>query len=160
MKIFHYPSPILLKKTTPITEFNEELRNQVKEMFQIMEQEKGIGLAANQVGLDKSVFIIRIPFIEEELIRVFINPKISLGGDMIAIKEGCLSFPGISVEFARRRMCQVFYQNLDGSTREETFSGVPSIVCQHEMDHLEGKTFIDDLPTLTQNEIRAKFMVR
>ncbi len=156
MKIVHYPDPILLKKTNPVIEFNKELGLQVKEMFQIMEQEKGVGLAANQVGLDKSIFVVKIPFVEQDLIRVFINPKISLSGDMVAINEGCLSFPDIQVEFPRFRTCTITYQNLDGSGHEETFSGIPSIVCQHEVDHLEGKTFIDNLPDLTKQQIRDK----
>lgn len=156
MKIVHYPDPVLLKSTNQVTVFDEKLKYTVNKMFKIMQQEKGIGLAANQVGIDKSIFIIKIPFIEQELIRVFVNPKLFLSGDMISIQEGCLSFPNVKVEVPRSSICNVFYQDVDGSMREETFSGLPSIVCQHEMDHLEGKTFIDKLPSLTQQQICDK----
>lgn len=124
-----------------------------------MRQENGIGLAANQIGSTASVFIIDIPFKEMNLTKVFVNPKLELSGEMISIKEGCLSFPNVSIEVPRHSICKILYQDLDGKHIEEIFQGLPSIVCQHEMDHLNGKTFIDNLPDLTKQEIRAKLMV-
>ncbi len=158
MKIVHYPDEGLLKPTQMVTVFDEKLKYLINKMFKVMEKEKGIGLAANQVGLDKSIFIIKIPFIEQELIKIFINPKLFLSGEMTAINEGCLSFPNINVEVPRSSICHVFYQDVNGMMHEEIFTGIPSIVCQHEMDHLEGKTFIDNLPYLTRQQIRDKLV--
>lgn len=156
MKLVIYPDLLLKTKLKPVEQFDSVLEEEVKEMFQVMKKENGIGLAANQVGLNKQIFIAGIPFKEEDFVRVFINPKLSLSGRVISIDEGCLSFPGITVEVPRFEHCQVSYQDLLGKNHIETYSGLISIVCQHEMDHLLGKTFIDTLPDLTRNEIIAK----
>jgi peptide deformylase len=121
-----------------------------------MKANNGIGLAANQVGSDKSVFIMAIPFKEMVLERVFVNPQIMLSGQDIAIEEGCLSFPGVTVEVERFETCEISYCDMLGNKKEETFKGLPSIVIQHEFDHLLGKTFIDHLPDLTKQEILSK----
>lgn len=158
MKIVYYPDEGLLKPTIAVTNFGEKLKYGVTKMFRIMKEQNGIGLAANQIGSIGSVFVVDIPFKEMNLTRVFVNPRLELSGDMISIKEGCLSFPGISVEVPRHSICKISYQDLDGKEHQEIFQGLPAIVCQHEMDHLEGKTFIDNLPALTQTEIRAKLV--
>ncbi len=159
MKLVHYPDQILLTDIlqNKITSFSDEKLNYlISKMFKIMKANNGIGLAANQVGLDDSIFIMAIPFKEMVLERTFINPQIMLSGRDIAIEEGCLSFPGITVEVPRFETCEISYYDTAGNKKEETFKGIPSIVIQHEFDHLLGKTFIDHLPELTRDQIRAK----
>jgi peptide deformylase len=158
MKIVHYPDPILLQPTVPVTSFDEKIFYQVDKMFKIMKHQNGIGLAANQVGSSNSLFVFGVPFVEMVLERVFINPQIKLSGDIITLNEGCLSFPGVSVEVPRYSICNIYYQDIAGIHHEEIFQGLPAIVCQHEMDHLLGKTFIDNLPELTRDQIRAKIL--
>lgn len=157
MKLVHYPEEILLKPTNKVSSFSDEkLHYLVSKMYKIMKNNNGIGLAANQVGSDKSLFIIGIPFVEMTLERIFINPTLYLSGEKISFEEGCLSFPNIKVEVPRSEICNIFYQDMDGNMKEETFVGLPSIVIQHEFDHLQGKTFIDHLPDLTKQEILDK----
>jgi peptide deformylase len=163
MKLVHYPEEILLKDIleNKITSFSDEkVSYLINKMFKIMKANNGIGLAANQIGSDKSIFIMAIPFEEMILERIFINPQIILSGYDISIEEGCLSFPGIRVEVPRFDTCEISYQDLSGNKKEKVFKGLPSIVIQHEFDHLLGKTFIDHLPDLTKQEISAKLLAK
>lgn len=159
MKLVHYPEEILLTEIldNKVTSFSDEkLHYLINKMFKIMKTNNGIGLAANQIGFDKSLFIMAIPFKEMLLERVFINPQITTYGRDVVMEEGCLSFPGITVEVMRFDTCDITYQDVTGKEIKETFKGLPSIVIQHEFDHLLGKTFIDHLPDLTKQEILAK----
>lgn len=159
MKITHYPNSILLSPTAPVLDFNRDLRNEIFLMFKLMRQERGIGLAANQAGICKSMFIMEVP-IESEGIRrrTFINPQIKLSGEVVMLEEGCLSFPDIRLPISRHTICEITYQNLFKQSCTETFTDISAIVCQHEMDHLLGKTFLDYLPELTKQAIHAKLV--
>lgn len=145
------PNEILTKKTEPVQFFNKALKEEIDEMLQVMKEAKGVGLAANQVGLNKSMFVIDVPysgikegkFTKDYMRRTFINPSIKLSGEDISISEGCLSFPGKLIRAPRKRIVNVVYQNTFGKVFEEDFSGVIAIVIQHEYDHLQGITFDD-----------------
>lgn len=103
MKLLLVPqdSPFLKLKTKPVEYFNSMQKSEIDEMFNLMTKENGVGLAAPQVGLDKSLFVIDVPFaikegsksIKTNIKRIFINPELTLSGEDISIKEGCLSFP-------------------------------------------------------------------
>lgn len=157
MNIVCYPNEILLKPTALVTDYNRDLKDEIFFMFKTMRQSGGIGLAANQVAINKSMFIMDVKVDKNTFIRrTFINPIIKLSGEEIEFEEGCLSFPDIRVKVKRRTSCDIIYRNLFKQLCKETFVGLPAIVCQHETDHLQGKTFIDSLSELTKQEIRAK----
>lgn len=157
MNIVCYPNEILLKPTTAVTNFDRNLKDEIFLMFKTMREANGIGLAANQIGINKSIFVMDVKFDKETpLRRSFINPIIKLSGEEIEFEEGCLSFPEIKVKVKRRMVCDIVYRNLFKQLCRERFVGLPAIVCQHEFDHLQGKTFIDNLDELTKQEIRAK----
>jgi len=154
LKLIVAPDDRLSIKTEPVQFFNKELKDEVSEMAAIMQKEKGVGLAANQVGLNKSIFVIDVPYLESQdgklcksyIRRTMINPALELSGSDISIGEGCLSYPGKIINVPRKSSCQVTYQNLFGQFVVEEFSGIVAIVVQHEFDHLLGKTFIDYEP--------------
>lgn len=157
MKIVCYPNEILLKPTTLVTNYNRDLKNEIFLMFKSMREAGGIGLAANQIGINKSMFVMDVKLDKDNVLRrTFINPVIKPFGDEVESEEGCLSFPDVRVKIKRYNSCTILYRNLFNQMLKETFVGLPAIVCQHEVDHLQGKTFIDNLDELTKQEIRAK----
>jgi peptide deformylase len=154
LKLVLYPADILGWELDPVTHFDISLKDQVEEMIEVMRKEKGVGLSANQVGINKSMFVIDVPFAVPEkkgslvrtaIRRTMINPKIELSGKDISLREGCLSAPGKFIEVPRKQICKVTYQNIFGHTSEETFNNLVAIVIQHEYDHLMGKSFLDYL---------------
>ena len=148
LKIIKYGDPILRKKVKPVFDFIN-LHSLVDQMFNTMYEEKGIGLAANQVGYSLNLLVIDTSVIEElENTKpyVFINTEIiGLKGSSI-MEEGCLSVPDIRAEIERPETIIIKYQDLEQKFHEESFSGLLSRVIQHELDHLNGKFFTDYLP--------------
>ncbi|CAM3088025.1 peptide deformylase [Streptobacillus felis] len=153
MKIYVYEAPILRKKSENVTEFNDELRKTLDEMVETMRSAKGIGLAANQVGIDKRFFVLEI---EDEIYKV-VNPEIiKFGDDIVEFEEGCLSIPGIYKKVLRPDTILVRYQDENGNLIEKELNDVPSRAFQHEFDHLEGVLFIDKISPMSRNLIRKK----
>lgn len=150
--------PVLRKKTDVVTDFTG-LEDLIKEMTEIMREEKGIGLAANQAGISKSVCIIDTTH-GTNPIEVFINPEIMSGSDVIDFDEGCLSIPGVSAMTKRFSKVKVQYQNLLGERREEDMEGLRAVAIQHEVDHLNGKLYIDDLSRLKREIVIRKYKKR
>lgn len=153
-KIVKYPNPILSIKTKEVCNFDEHLHSVLDEMRLIMEQEKGIGLAANQVNEDLSVFIMKSQTVlgRGEIIE-FNNPKIlSTSKTYQQIDEGCLSAPGISLRIQRDKELHVQYQDRYGNIKEGILTEIEAICFQHELDHLNGIFFIDKA---SRNERRA-----
>jgi peptide deformylase len=150
LKLVQYPHPTLKIKSQPVIEFNEKLVEITNDMIGVMQNENGIGLAANQVGIPLRIFIMNTDSNDKPY--VFINPEISLlspeQNQKTSYTEGCLSFPGISQEKQRFSEIKVKWQNLQGKFQEKIFSGLDSICIQHENDHINGITFIDDLSPL------------
>tara|TARA_B100000686_G_scaffold355381_1_gene474079 strand:- start:22720 stop:23277 length:558 start_codon:yes stop_codon:yes gene_type:complete len=144
LDIVQYGNPILRKKCKPVKNFLI-IEDLLVDMFDTMYEADGIGLAANQVGFDLSLFIIDITHTDEaDEPNIFINPKItSKGGVEDTYAEGCLSFPEITLEVIRPKEISLKYQTLDEKWHEDTFSGLLSRAIQHEMDHLDGIYFID-----------------
>ena len=144
LDIVYYGDPILRKKCNSIKKF-DELDIIIGQMFDSMYEEEGIGLAANQVGLDMNLFIIDITHTEEEEdTYVFINSEImGFSGQETEYQEGCLSLPGIALEVIRPENVILKYQTIDQKWHQNEFSGLMSRAIQHEIDHLNGVFIVD-----------------
>jgi peptide deformylase len=154
MKILTYPNPILTQISEPVTEFDDELKDFCSELYDIMIKNDGVGLSAVQVGVLKRIIVMQAP---EELAHAFINPEIiERARGMFVYSEGCLSVPGFYDDRARNVGIRLRYQTPTGETVEKWFEELESFVIQHEMDHLEGKLFIDDLSPLKKDRVRKK----
>ncbi len=154
MEIITYPHPTLRHKSKPIKRVDAELREVVREMFSLMYEAKGIGLAANQVNLPIRLFIANLeshPEKGEEL--VFINPVISLPKGTEENEEGCLSLPGLYHNVVRPKKVRINAYNLQGEEIHADIDGLFSRVIQHETDHLDGVLFIDRLSETAKAEI-------
>ncbi len=146
-KIITFPAEILTKPTKRVEDFNTEIREIIKDMFDTMYSAEGVGLAANQIGIPLSILVIDTTPKEEapNLRLVFINPRILNQEGRIKYKEGCLSFPGLSVEVERFKRVEVSALNEKAEEFRVILEDFPAVVFQHEYDHLQGITFIDRL---------------
>jgi peptide deformylase len=155
-----YPDPILREKAAPVDHFDDALREFAEAMLDTMQRERGIGLAAPQVGESRRLLValqMRDPDDESADPIVLVNPRVvSMGGDMWAYEEGCLSIPGVSGTVNRREDIEVEYQDLDGNTQRLLASGMYARVLFHEIDHLNGKLFIDYLSTAQKSLIKSQ----
>ena len=159
LDIVHYGDPILRKKCVPVKDFSI-LGNLLDDMFDTMYEAEGIGLAANQVGLNLSLFIIDITHTEEaEEPNIFINPEITVkAGDENIYPEGCLSFPGITLDVVRPEKVSLKYQTTDEKWHENEYNGLLSRAVQHEMDHLRGIYIIDRVSQLEKMKYKQELM--
>jgi peptide deformylase len=155
LSILRYPDPRLYKKATPVAEVNEDIRTLVRSMAETMYGAPGIGLAATQVDVHKRVIVIDTSETRDQLL-VLINPEIVSREGVQFCEEGCLSLPGIyePVERAER----IAVRALDAQGRAFTLEAdkLLAVCIQHEIDHLEGKVFVDYLSRLKQQRIKAK----
>lgn len=144
LDIVHYGNPILRKKTESVSEFSS-IDRILEDMFDSMYEAEGIGLAANQVGLDMHIFIIDITHTDEsEDTHVFINSEIiSSDGDKELFQEGCLSLPGIALDVFRPPRVTLKYQTPDQKWHKNQFEGLLGRAIQHEIDHLNGLFIVD-----------------
>jgi len=143
LQVVHYGDPILRKKCEEVKDFSK-LSTLIENMFDTMYEEEGIGLAANQVGVDMNMFIIDIAHTDEnEFPRVFINGKIIKFEGECAFSEGCLSIPQVALEVIRPEAILFKYQDINQKWHEEKFDGLLARAIQHEMDHLNGVLIID-----------------
>ena len=144
LEVVNYGNPILRKVCEPVKDF-KKLDAVVDDMFDSMYEAEGIGLAANQVGIDLNLFIIDISHTEEsESTHTFINSSIiETGGDEELFQEGCLSLPGIALDVLRPEKVRLRYQTLEERWHEDEFEGLLARAIQHEMDHLNGVFIVD-----------------
>ena len=169
LKIFTYPDPILREKAVPVTEFNASLQELVNNMFETMYDAPGVGLAANQIGLAQQILVLDVDYNiqasdHDDSLRVYvnknpillINPEIYKKDGKIIFKEGCLSVPGYTEEVSRSQAISVRYQNIKGQNCNLDAEGLLAIAIQHEMDHLEGRLFIDRLSPLKRSMAKGK----
>lgn len=120
----------------------------------VMIENNGVGLAAPQVGISLSAFVVGDPK-NRDSIRAFFNPKIvDMSGDEVYIEEGCLSFPGLFVKVKRPSEIRIRYQNVQGETITEKFSGFTARIIQHEYDHLQGIVFTSKANRIHLNKAR------
>ena len=145
MQIVHYPHPSLRWQSRPVSSVSGALRRTVQEMFELMYEAKGIGLAANQVALPFRFFIINISgdpdLADEEL--VFLNPELSAQSGSTEGEEGCLSVPQVYGQVKRFETITVEAYDLDGRGFAMDLDELPARVVQHETDHLDGVMFFD-----------------
>jgi peptide deformylase len=147
VRIVKYPHPTLRHKSKPLKRVDRELKTMIREMFDLMYEHKGIGLAANQVDLPYRLFVIN-PFgdplaTDEEF--VFINPVITERKGSAEDREGCLSFPEIFAPVRRPETIVVNAYSVDGEEVSYEMNGLHARAAQHEADHLDGVLFIDRL---------------
>ena len=143
-QITHYPADVLGKKAEPVGEINNNIKQLVEKMYEIMHQNRGVGLAAPQAGVSLRLFIISLDG-SRESVKVFINPTVTPYGTLDTIEEGCLSVPGISAKIRRYKHAKVTATGLDGKEFSEEGEGLYARALQHEYDHIEGTTIVNRL---------------
>ena len=156
LNVVHYGNPILRKVCEPVIDFLN-IDSIVNDMFDSMYEAEGIGLAANQVGIDLNLFIIDITHTEEEEdTHVFINSSIiETSGDEDLFQEGCLSLPGIALDVSRPEKVKLRYQTMDEQWHEDEFDGLLARAIQHEMDHLNGIFIVDRVSEIERIKYQA-----
>ncbi len=155
LPILHYPDPRLRRRAAPVERADERMRKLVDDMAETMYAAPGIGLAAIQVDVPLRVVVIDVSQERNEL-RVFINPQITARDGEQVMEEGCLSVPGIYDEVTRAQHIRVRALDRDGQPFEIEAEGLLATCIQHEIDHLDGKVFVDYLSRLKQQRIRKK----
>jgi len=155
LPILKFPDPRLKKVAAPVTAFDAALKKLVSDMAETMYEAPGVGLAATQVDVHKQVVVIDTSEDKNDLL-VLINPKITArDGDQV-YEEGCLSVPGIYEKVDRAEHVVASYQDVDGNSCSMEATGLLAVCIQHELDHLQGKVFLDHLSQLKQTRIKAK----
>ena len=157
-KILLYPDPLLVMRSVKVNTFDENLVNLSKDLIDTMYDADGVGLAAPQIGINKRIFVMDCSSENEEKdCRVVINPEIEYASEELgSYKEGCLSIPGITEEISRPKVIKVLYQDVNGVLQRDTYDDLWSICFQHELDHLNGKLFIDHLRPMKKILVKNK----
>ncbi|MGI4850120.1 MAG: peptide deformylase [Janthinobacterium lividum] len=158
LSILRYPDPRLHKVAKPVTVFDERLRQLVADMAETMYDAPGVGLAASQIDVHEQLLVIDVSETQDQL-QVFINPEIVWSSpEREVYDEGCLSVPGVydGVERPARVKARAF--DIDGKPFEVEADGLLAVCIQHEMDHLQGKVFVEYLSPLKRNRIKAKMI--
>jgi peptide deformylase len=153
--ILEFPDPRLRTRAQPVTQFDAALGTLIDDMLETMYAAPGIGLAATQVDVHKRLIVIDISREHNEPL-VLINPEILSREGEASTEEGCLSVPGIFDEISRAAKIRLRAQDRDGTVFERDFDDILAVCIQHEMDHLEGKLFVDYLSDLKRERIRKR----
>jgi len=156
LKILYLPDERLRQISTPVTNFDDELQTLIDDMFETMYAAKGVGLAAPQVGVNIRLSVVDCGA-DKPNPMVFINPEITQSAGTDTFKEGCLSVPGALEVVTRAKTVTVKALDRHGKPFEMHLDGLMAECLQHEIDHLNGKLFIDLLSPLKRNIIRKKF---
>lgn len=156
MHIVEYPHPTLRHKSKPIRRVDAALREVVTEMFRLMYEAEGIGLAANQVDLPYRLFVVNLQDRGDNEELVFINPVLSGQKGSEEAEEGCLSIPGLYAPVRRPATVTVTAYGLDGQEIRREVGGLLGRVIQHETDHLDGVLFIDRLSEAAALEVKEE----
>ncbi len=157
LNILHFPDPKLRKIAKPVTIFDAALKKLVGDMFETMYQAPGIGLAATQVDRHIRLLVMDVAD-ERNQPRCLINPEILQAEGEEEMDEGCLSVPGFYEPVRRAEHIRVRAQDENGETCEFEAEGLEAICIQHEVDHLQGKLFVDYISLLKRNRIRSKLV--
>jgi peptide deformylase len=155
LPILRYPDPRLHTKAARVASVDDTIRKLAADMAETMYEAPGIGLAATQVNVHRQLVVIDVSEDKSQL-RVFINPEILDREGECEGEEGCLSVPGIYETVKRSQKVRVRALGLDGKPFELEAEGLLAVCIQHEMDHLQGKVFVEYLSMLKQNRIKAK----
>ncbi len=155
LKILHYPDPRLHTVARPVAEVTDEIRQLAADMAETMYAAPGIGLAATQV--DRHIRLLIVDISEDKThLQTLINPRILMKEGETVHEEGCLSVPGIYDKVTRAEHILVRATNLAGEDFELEAHGLLAICIQHEIDHLDGKVFVEYLSRLKQTRIKQK----
>lgn len=171
LRVLEWPHAVLETPAKPVELFDAELKSLVSDMYETMADSKGIGLAANQVGVLKRVIVIEIPF-EGERYKdagpsekwwhnkkfALINPKILHKSGKIRYQEGCLSFPEIYENVDRASEVRLEYFDEAGNLHEIEADGLFAVCIQHEIDHIDGIVFVDRMSRLKSQRVKKKLM--
>ena len=155
LPILRYPDPRLHKKAVPVAEIDDSIRKLVQDMAETKYEAPGIGLAATQVDVHKRVIVIDVSEDKSRLLTL-INPMIVEQDGEQVCEEGCLSVPGIYDKVSRAENVRVRALDVDGKPIEFHADGLLAVCVQHEIDHLDGKVFVEHLSRLKQTRIRNK----
>ncbi len=155
LNVLHYPDSRLRKPALPVETVDASIRNLVADMLETMYAAPGIGLAATQVNVQKRVVVMDLSE-DKNQPRVFINPTVLEHEGESEHEEGCLSVPGFYETVRRAERVRVSALDLDGEPFELEALGLLAVCIQHEIDHLDGKLFVDYLSTLKRDRIRKK----
>ena len=158
-KILKFPDQDLRIKAKPVESFDDELKTLTDDMFETMNSVNGIGLAATQIGVAKQVAVIDISPEKNEPL-VIVNPAIQIldPSKTEDYDEGCLSVPGFFEKISRPSDIKLTYQDLNGKKQEIKPEGLLTKVVQHELDHLNGRLFVDHISELKRRRIRNKIV--
>ena len=156
LEVLHFPDKRLRKIAVPVKKVDNKIKNIIEQMFFTMYKEKGIGLAATQVNIHKRIIVIDVSENKDKKIFL-INPEIiSLSDDIDTMEEGCLSVPGFYETVSRPKTIKVSSLDYDGKKIEIEANGLLSTCIQHEIDHLNGKLFVDHISSLKRSRIEKK----
>lgn len=156
LQILEYPDPRLRKLASPVDKVDAKIRKLIEDMFDTMYDAPGIGLAATQVDVHKQIVVMDLSEEKNEPL-VFINPSLEiLDGAPEKMQEGCLSVPGFYEDVERIEHVRINALDRDGNPFEMEARGLLAVCIQHEMDHLNGKLFVDYLSSLKRNRIRKR----
>lgn len=156
LDILEFPDPRLRTKAKPVTEVTDKIRGIINDMFETMYDAPGIGLAASQVNVHQQIVVIDVSEDKSEPL-VFINPKVTvLDGELELMQEGCLSVPGFYEDIERIEHCKIEALDKDGNSFELEATGLLAVCIQHELDHLDGKLFVDYISNTKRDRIRKK----
>jgi peptide deformylase len=157
LKILEFPDPRLRTKATPVETIDDELRAFIGDLFETMYDAPGIGLAATQVDVHKRLLVTDVSVDKDEP-HVLINPEILEKDGITFTDEGCLSVPGYFEEVERAEHIKVRFLDRDGAEVEMETEGLLAVCIQHEIDHLDGKLFVDYLSEAKRTRIRKKLL--
>ena len=156
LKILIFPDPKLRKVAKKIEKFDKSLEMLSKNMLKTMYEAEGIGLAATQIDIHIRLVVMDLSEERNEP-RVFVNPEYTiLDKSPFTYEEGCLSIPGFNEEISRPSKILLKWQDLQGNFHEEKPDGIFTVCAQHEIDHLDGKLFVDYLSPIKRDRIRKK----
>lgn len=159
LNILKYPDERLHTVARPVAQTDERIRTLVRDMAETMYEARGIGLAATQVDVHERIVVMDLSEEHNEL-KVFINPVITARSGETTYEEGCLSVPGIYDTVSRAEFVTVEASDIDGNPFKLDADGLLAICIQHEIDHLDGKVFVEHLSQMKQNRIRTKLKKR
>jgi len=155
--ILRFPDPRLKKIAAPVIKIDDSIRCLARDLAETMYEAPGIGLAATQVDVHLRVIAIDASETRDQLL-VLINPELVESEGVQVGEEGCLSVPGIYDKVERAERVVVRYMDLEGNKKTVSADGLLAVCLQHEMDHLEGRVFVEHLSLLKQNRIKAKLV--
>ena len=155
LTILEFPDPRLTTVADAVETFDESLKELVNDMIETMYAARGIGLAATQVNVHKRLLVLDVSEDQGDT-RVYINPQILESSGEQNHEEGCLSVPGIYASVKRAENIKLRARDVEGKLFEEQLEGLHAVCIQHEMDHLQGRLFVDYLSPLKRNMVRKK----